>query len=125
MYSDLAQEHIGNPRNAAPLASATHQGVAGVPGEGPFMILWLEIRDGIIRRTGFQTYGCVAAIATGSFTTTLITGRTVEQASRLTAHDLINALKLPEGKEECAHLAIQALNNASKEMNPSWLSPSL
>jgi nitrogen fixation NifU-like protein len=99
MYSDLAQEHITNPRNPGPLESATHKGVSGEPGEGPYMILWFEVREGVIRRAGFQSFGCAAATAVGSITTVLLTGRTIEQALQLTAADIDLVLGgLPEGQ---------------------------
>ena len=110
MYSELAQEHITNPRNPGPLEEATHKGVAGAPGEGPYMILWFVVRDGVILQAAFQTYGCAAAVASGSITTTLLTGRTVEQALRLTAADIDLVLGgLPEGKEHCPRLAADAV----------------
>ncbi len=74
MCSDLAQEHIANPRNPGPLSGATHKGVSGIPGEGPYMILWLLVQGGAIVRAAFQTYGCAAAVAAGSITTVLLTG---------------------------------------------------
>lgn len=113
MYNDLAQAHINNPRNPGPLETATHTGVAGVPGEGPYMILWFEVRAGAIVRAAFRTYGCAAATAVGSITTVLLTGRTVEQALRLTARDIDLVLGgMPEGKEQCAALAAEAVARA-------------
>ncbi|MCW3100703.1 MAG: iscU [Chthonomonadaceae bacterium] len=116
MFSAIATEHIAVPRNVGPLEGATHQGIAGVPGEGPHMILWFEVENGCIRRAAYATYGCPAAVASGSITAALLTGRTVEQALLLTAEDIIRVLQgLPEGKEECAHLAATALQNAFGE----------
>ncbi len=113
MYSDLAQEHIANPRNPGPLETATHTGVAGTPGEGPYMTLWFEVRAGVIKRAAFQTYGCASAVAAGSITTVLLTGRTIEQALRLTAEDIDRVLGgLPEGKEHCPRLAEEAVRTA-------------
>ena len=116
MYSALAQEHISNPRNLGPLESATHVGTAGTPGEGPFMTLWFQVEDQVIRRAAFQTYGCAAATAAGSITTVLLVGRTIEQALRLTARDIDLVLGgLPEGKHHCAQLAAEAVQRAFKE----------
>ena len=113
MYSDLAQEHISNPRNLGPMEAATDVGTAGAPGEGPFMTLWFEVTEGVIRRAAFQTYGCAAATAAGSITTVLLTGRTIEQALLLTARDIQLVLGgLPEGKEHCAQLAAEAVQRA-------------
>ena len=113
MYSDLALEHIRNPRNPGTMEGATHEGIAGALGEGPYMILWFEVCAGVIRRAAFATYECAAATAAGSITTALVTGRTVEQALRLTARDIDLVLGgLPEGKEHCPRLAAEAVRNA-------------
>ena len=119
MFSALAIEHIAVPRNVGPLEGATHQGVAGVPGDGPHMILWFQVENGQIQRAAYATYGCPAAVASGSITATLLIGRTVEQALLLTAEDIIRVLQgLPEGKEECAQLAATAVQKAfQKEKN--------
>ena len=116
MFSALATEHIAVPRNVGPLEGATHQGVVGVPGDGPHMILWFLVEDGQIVKATYATYGCPAAVASGSITATLLTGRTVEQALLLTAEDIIRVLQgLPEGKEECAQLSARAVRNAFAE----------
>lgn len=113
MFSALAIEHIAVPRNVGPLEGATHKGVAGTPGDGPHMILWFQVENGCIRKATYATYPCPAAVASGSITATLLTGRTIEQALRLTAEAVICVLQgLPEGKEECAHLAANAVQAA-------------
>ena len=113
MYSPLAVEHISNPRNGGPLAAATHIGVAGEPGEGPFMRISLVIEAGTVWNAAYETYGCAAATACGSLVTTLLIGRTVEQADLIDSVDIIRILGgLPEGKEHCARLAEQATRKA-------------
>ena len=113
MYSEIAQQHIANPCNLGPLATATHEGVAGVPGDGPYMILWFEVVENVIRSAAFRTYGCAAATAVGSITTVLLTGLTVERALTLTAKDIDLVLGgLPEGKRSCAQLAADAVQLA-------------
>ena len=113
MLSERAKELIANPPNMGTLETPTHRGVAGVPGDGPYMILELEVAEGQIRKAAFQTYGCASAIACGCITTLLLTGRTLEQASLLTAEDIVRVLQgLPEGKEHCPQMMVQALNRA-------------
>lgn len=115
MFSAIVLDHFHNPRHVGPLEAATHQGVAGSPGDGPYLILWFVVEEDVIQQAAYQTYGCPAAIASGSMTATLLVGRTVEQALNLTATDLMLLLGgLPEGKEHCAQLAITALTNALK-----------
>jgi len=113
MFSAIVNDHVYNPRNVGPLETATHEGVAGVPGDGPYMVLQFEVGAGKIVRAAYQTYGCPGAIACGSMTAQVLTGRTIEQALRLEEKDLVLLLGgLPEGKEHCPQLAIQALRKA-------------
>jgi hypothetical protein len=67
-------------------------GMAGMPGNGPFMVLSLRVGDGPIAAARFQTYGCGPTIASGSVLTEMITGRTIDECRELTAQDLILAL---------------------------------
>src|SRR5579871_3971983 len=112
MFSAIVNDHVYNPRNVGPLETATHEGVAGVPGDGPYGPA-IRGGGGKIVRAAYQTYGCPGAIACGSMTAQVLTGRTIEQALRLEEKDLVLLLGgLPEGKEHCPQLAIQALRKA-------------
>jgi len=113
MFSETVQRILANPSHLGPLEGTTHEGVAGVPGDGPYMRMWLAIEGETIRRAAFKTFGCPSATACGSMTATLLTGRTVEKARLLTASDLLLILGgLPEGKEFCADLAVAAVKDA-------------
>jgi nitrogen fixation NifU-like protein len=110
MFSAIVQDHFYNPRNSGELESATHQGIAGLPGDGPYMILWFQVASGKIERASYQTYGCPAAVASGSILAQLAVNRTFARLSELTSGDIIRLLGgLPEGKEHCAQLAVDAL----------------
>ena len=92
-------DHVRRPRNNGPLTAATSTGRYGSPGGGPYMTLWLALEGDRIRHASFETYGCPSAIACGSMLTELVAGRTVEEALRLEANDLVLVLGgLPEGK---------------------------
>src|SRR5205823_1283524 len=80
MFSPKVLDHFYRPRNTGPLAEATHVGTAGVPGEGPYMTLWLVVNGERIERAAYHTYGCPAAVACGSVTAEVLAGRTVAQA---------------------------------------------
>ena len=113
MYSELAQGIMSNPAYLGPMDGATHEGSAGTPGDGPYMTIWLEVADERIVRAAYKTFGCHAAAACGSITAALMTGRTFEQAAKLTASDLLKiAAGIPEGKEYLADLSIAALRAA-------------
>jgi nitrogen fixation NifU-like protein len=78
-----------------------------------FLGLYLNIENNIIRKISFLTDGCGVMIATGSQTTILIEGKTIEFAENLKAEDVDKALMgLPENEKHCLDLAILALKSA-------------
>ena len=115
-FSQVALEHIASPRNAGPLEGATHKGVAGDPGGGPYVILWMIVEGDVIREATYEMYGCPAAEATSSIAAYVLSGRTVAQALEIEARDLILILGgLPEGKDHCPDLAVAGIRTALQE----------
>ena len=113
MFSATVLEHFHNPRNVGPLEGATHEGIAGIPGDGPHMRLWLIVEGDRIKQAAYETYGCPAATASGSMLAAVVAGRTTEQALLITPEDLMKLLGgLPDGKQHCAELPIAALRSA-------------
>lgn len=112
-YSSTALRHFTSPSNVGRLDDANAVGQAGSPGQGNFMVVYLLIASGRIAKATFQTYGCPAAIASGSVITELIVGRTLEEAAQVTAQTILDALGgLPLGRAHCADLAATALGCA-------------
>jgi NifU-like protein involved in Fe-S cluster formation len=91
-FSETLMDHVTSPRNSGVMELPDLTGMAGTPGNGPFMILSLRVREGRITAAEFQTYGCGPTIASGSMLTEMIIGRTIEERTKLTAQDLILAL---------------------------------
>jgi nitrogen fixation protein NifU and related proteins len=118
VLSQTALDHVANPRNAGPLPGATHQGVAGDPGGGPYVLLWFRVEGEVIREASYETYGCPASVACASLTAEILKGRTVAQALSMTPRDLTLLVGgLPEGREHCPALVVQAVKNAFSEEN--------
>lgn len=133
MLSPHAAAHVHSPRNAGPLQGATHIGIGGTPGEGPYVRLWLLISDGIIQKASYECNGCPSSIAASSVAAQLLTGRQIGKAKLLESKDLLLILGgLPEGKDYYADLAVEALQNAlstfhderQPDFSPSTLGPS-
>lgn len=113
MLSEIALEHYRNPRNAGPMSDATHFGTAGCRGDGPYVEIWLKIDGDTIEKASYRTPGCPSSTAAASLLAQLATGRTAEQAKRITAADLLLILGgLPEGKQDYAERSVNALNAA-------------
>jgi NifU-like protein involved in Fe-S cluster formation len=120
MYSAIVSEHFHQPRRVGPLEGATHVGTAGVVGEGPYLVLWLRVEGERVLEAAYQTFGCPAAIASGSIIAELVEGRSVLEALSVSEENIVKSLEgLPEGKEHCPRLAVQALQNALKSLRSS------
>lgn len=118
MYSDIVHEHFHQPRRVGPLTGATHRGTAGVVGEGPYLVLWLRMdQNNKVAAAAYQTFGCPAAIASGSILAELIEGKNPAEALLVSEESIVESLGgLPEGKDHCPRLAIQALKTALKTL---------
>jgi nitrogen fixation NifU-like protein len=98
------------------IESATHYGVAGSPGGGPYFQLWLIVEGGRIARASYETHGCPSSMAVGGGLCRLIERRELSKAQTLTREDLVALIgPLPEGKEFCYELAITALISAKEK----------
>jgi len=92
-------------------------GVSGSPGGGPYIILELSIVNGRIFSASPDSNGCPAAIACSRLTARLVTNRTIEEAGRLEAADLLLVLRDFEGpKDRYAPMAVEALQNALRQV---------
>ena len=113
MYSERVVDHFTNPRNVGVVENADGRGHDANPSCGDFTRITVRIAGGKIAEARFKTFGCSAAIASASMVTTLAEGRTVEDAARISAEDVLNALGgLPPAKEGCALMAAGALRSA-------------
>jgi nitrogen fixation NifU-like protein len=85
---------------------------------GDVMYLYIKVKKNkkgkdIISDIKFETFGCVAAIATSSMITTMAKGKTIEEALKISKLDVANALGgLPNVKLHCSVLASDALTEA-------------
>src|SRR5436190_16644332 len=113
MFSSIVMDHVTRPRNCGPLEGATHKGVAGSPGDGPYMVLEFTVDGERISRAAYMTFGCPAAMASGSMIAELAVGRSICLINSVTPQDLLRLLGgLPEGKEACCELAVRAVRAA-------------
>ena len=83
---------------------------------GDVMWIYIKVKDNVIQDCKFETFGCVAAIATSSVLTALAKGKTLEQASRITNKDVAQELGgLPPIKMHCSLLAEDGLRSAIED----------
>ena len=113
-YSSKAADHFSNPRNLGRLEDYDGIGRLGDPGCGDYVEITVILDEAkSIRDVGFVVSACEAAVACGSILTEMVKGEDLRKSVRITEQDIIDALNgLPEGKEHCASLAINALHLA-------------
>jgi nitrogen fixation NifU-like protein len=112
-YTSIVKDHFFHPRNVGRLSTPSGSGTIGNPSCGDVMTIDIKVENNIIKDAKFQTYGCAAAIASGSITTELIKGKSITECEKLTMNDIITELGgLPKEKTHCSNLATEALRKA-------------
>jgi nitrogen fixation NifU-like protein len=110
VYSELVLEHFRNPRNAGKLANATAEVQATNPVCADILELAIRVEGDAIAEARFLCRGCTTSIASASFLTERLTGRTVAAARLITAETISESLGgLPPATFHGAQLAADAL----------------
>ncbi len=114
MYNDRVVKEFSNPQNVGEMPDANAVGTVGNATCGDIMKIYMKINENdIIEDVSFQTFGCAAAIATSSVATSMIKGKTVNEALKLTNKQVIDELGgLPPQKLHCSVLAEEAIKAA-------------
>tara|TARA_Y100000296_G_C5123176_1_gene231490 strand:+ start:326 stop:721 length:396 start_codon:yes stop_codon:yes gene_type:complete len=118
-YSQKVIDHYENPQNVGSLDKSdttVGTGLVGAPACGDVMKLQLKINDdGTIEDAKFKTFGCGSAIASSSLVTTMVKGKKVEEAIKITNSVIAEELSLPPVKIHCSVLAEDAVKAAIKD----------
>ena len=118
IYSKEVMKYFKKPINMGRIKNPDGIGKVGNVVCGDVMYLYIKIKKNkkgkdVISDIKFETFGCVAAIATSSMVTRLAKGKTIEQALKITKMDVAKALGgLPKIKLHCSVLASDALTEA-------------
>lgn len=118
LYTKKVIEHFKNPHNMGRIKNPDGMAKVGNLVCGDSMWLYIKIgkdkkgRD-IIKDIKFETYGCVAALASSSVITDLVKGKTIDEALSIDRQKVVKALGgLPPVKIHCSVLAADALYEA-------------
>jgi len=115
-YSDKVIDHYENPRNVGSFSKDEPDvgtGIVGAPECGDVMKLQLKINDaGVIEDARFKTFGCGSAIASSSYVTELVKGKSLEDALTIKNTQIVEDLSLPPVKIHCSVLAEDAIKAA-------------
>lgn len=117
MFNATILGHFLQPYHRGILTHADAVGQEGLEGDGPYMMIALRAQGEHVVEGAFETYGCPAAIACGSWLMQWIEGKTVAEAEAIETDELSAVLGgLPLGKEHCAYLAVTALRSALRQL---------
>src|SRR4030095_1595523 len=116
-YTDKVLEHYERPKNVGSFTKEEANvgtGVVGAPECGDVMKLQLKINPEteVIEDAKFKTFGCGSAIASSSYVTELVKGKTVAEAYSIKNSEIVKELSLPPVKIHCSVLAEDAIRAA-------------
>jgi NifU-like protein involved in Fe-S cluster formation len=117
MFNDIVLDHFRNPRNAGDLpdANATVEVTNLVCGD--VLRLSVRIESGRIAAARFKTQGCVAAIASSSALTDLLSGKTIEEARTITPDQISDSLGgLPPASFHAAQLCTDVVAALARKL---------
>jgi len=118
LYTPKVMEAFKNPHNYGKIKNADGIGKVGNIVCGDVMWLYIKVAknnkdEEIIKDIKFETFGCVAAIATSSVITDLTKGKKIKDTLKITKDNIIKSLGgLPSIKYHCSVLAVDALIEA-------------
>ena len=118
LYTKKVIDHFSNPHNYGKIKNPDGVGKVGNVVCGDVMWLYIKVDRNekgkeIIKDIKFETFGCVAALATSSIITDLAKGKTLDEALKIDKNKIINSLGgLPPIKIHCSVLASDALAEA-------------
>ncbi len=116
MYNEKVIEVFKNPQNVGEVENYNAIGTVGNETCGDIMQITLLIENDIIKDAKFKTFGCAAAVASSSTATSMIIGKTIEEALQIKNEDVIEALEgLPPQKIHCSVLAEEAIKLAVED----------
>src|SRR5512145_429974 len=115
-YTEKVLEHYQRPKNVGSFAKGEENvgtGIVGAPECGDVMKLQLKISDdGVVQDARFKTFGCGSAIASSSYVTELVKGKTVDEVAQIKNSIIVEELSLPPVKIHCSVLAEDGIKAA-------------
>jgi len=118
-YHERIVDHYESPRNVGSLDKndpSVGTGLVGAPACGDVMKLQMRVgADGRVEEAVFKTFGCGSAIASSSYATEWLKGKTLDECGTIQNSDIAKHLKLPPVKLHCSMLAEDAVKMAVQD----------
>ncbi len=115
-YSKKVMEEFQKSDNYGKIKNPDGVGKVGNSKCGDVMWIYITVKDDIITDAKYETFGCIAAIATSSMAINMIKGKPIDQAMEITNKAVAKALDgLPSVKMHCSLLAEEAIKAALED----------
>jgi nitrogen fixation NifU-like protein len=121
LYHQNVIDHFNNPQNMGSLNASESNvgtGLVGAPACGDTLRLQIQVDPSTsrIKDVRFKAFGCPSAIASSSYVTTILKGKTLDEALKIENTAIASELKLPPVKLHCSTLAQEAVQAAVQNL---------
>lgn len=115
-FNDKVINHFKEPRNVGVIKNADGIGYIGELSRGIDIELYIKVEDSIITEAKFKAFGCSTTIAACSVVTGLVKGKSVTEATKISAKTITEASGgLPPSKKYCAVLGQELIRLAIED----------
>ncbi|NIT61688.1 MAG: SUF system NifU family Fe-S cluster assembly protein [Aliifodinibius sp.] len=83
LYQQVILDHNKDPRNFGEIEPHSHDSEGYNPLCGDKIHIYLQVEDGVIKDVSFEGSGCAISKASASLMTTLLKGKTADEAQQL------------------------------------------
>lgn len=116
LYSAKVMQQFQNTKNYGKIENPDGIGKVGNAKCGDVMWIYIKVDNGIVTDAKYETFGCVAAIATSSMAIDMVVGKPVDEALQITNKAVAEALDgLPPEKMHCSLLAEEGIKAAIED----------
>jgi nitrogen fixation NifU-like protein len=112
MYKEIILDYYRNPRNKGKLEDADVTEKDSNPLCGDVVQIQLKFRDNKVKDVKFEGEGCAISQASASMLTEIVMGKEIEEVSKLSKEDVLEALGRPNlgpVRIKCALLPLKVM----------------
>jgi nitrogen fixation NifU-like protein len=113
-YSQELMNHFAAPRNIGKLENSTLAATGFNESDGDGVTFYMNIDDDIISDVKYTIKGCPRAIASSSFTSELIKGKSIDEILAIDKKKIFEELDIDESFQ-CISMPLKAIQDALKQ----------
>ena len=110
--SEIAIEHLMNPKNYGNICCADGIGMGFDKKTGEFAIIYMQLEDDIIKDIKFNTNGCADTVVAGSLFTEIVKGANLEYAIKASQKLKQQLKQAPPKQQACSLLVLKGFEAA-------------